>query len=673
MATALEIRLLGGLQIEGGEAGAPALTRKARALLAYLASRGRDGQSRDYLASLFWCDTPERQARSNLRQTLSSIRKFLGPARAELLRTEKDKVCLDVSRILVDIAEFERLVGENDRAKLEMAADLYKGDFLDGFALKEDGFERWAQVERERFRGLASACLQRLLATFEGEKNVEKSISTATRLLYLDPVDERAHRALMRGYSLQNRHATALKQYETCRIALQKELDVEPQPETTDLFRKIRLKRIQRTDVSVAATPSSAGADHLPPSTLALPTRPSVCVVPFRNLVGNADDDYLADGVTENIVVALTRFSELFVVAHRSAARGAAQISNPAALAERLGVRYLLVGGVARIGERMRVTVNLTEAGSGEALWAERYDRELGDIFDLQKEISDAIVAKLFVRVVDADRRRTEQARTEDLDAYELVLRGRHLLKSPDKETRETAKGCFERAIELDASSASAHAWLACYHLASLFHPHAADHDQLVEQTFYLANKAVELDSFDYFARIMLANACYLRRDFENAHRHAQFSFDQNPNDYEVLCSKGWIDALCGNIEEGLACSSRAMRFNPLAPDDCLMIVGLAEFNSENYDAALAAFSAMRTFFAWKFAGMAASYVRLGNEQDAKQAAREFMEAASIEFEAQGDELRQRLQSYWHGLFIFQDAETGEKLFDGMRQAGIPI
>jgi hypothetical protein len=115
------------------------------------------------------------------------------------------------------------------------------------------------------------------------------------------------------------------------------------------------------------------------------------------------------------------------------------------------------------------------------------------------------------------------------------------------------------------------------------------------------------------------------------------------------------------------------MRFNPLAPDDCLMTIGLAEFNKENYDAALAAFASMRTFFAWKFAGMAAASVRLERMADAEDAALKFMTAAAEEFEASGDTLRQRLHAYWHGLFIFQDAEASEKFFDSIRKAGIPI
>ena len=574
MKTALEIRLLGGLDIKPAAPGAATLGKKARGLMAYLAVRGEDGQSRDGLAGIFWCDSPNPQARTNLRQTLSTIRRFLGPNADRVLRAEKEHVALNGEAIVLDLPAFEVAAGSDDGAELERAAELYRGDFLDGFDLGHEVFEQWARVERERLRRLASGCLTRLLDSHLASGDAGRIVETASKLLALEPVHEAAHRALMRTYALQQRPAEALKQYESCRIALQKELGVQPQPETTDLFQEIRRQRsgtragaTEEVSPDDAWTPRAEGGAPLPPG-------PSICVLPFRTLRGAAEDDYLAVGISENIVVSLTRFSELCVIAHGSAMRGSAEMPDTADLATRLGVRYLLSGSVAKIGDRLRVTVTLAEADTGQSLWAERYDRPFGDIFDLQEEISDSVVSTLFVRVVEADRQRLGRKRDEDLGAYDLVLRARHLLKTPSEESRLEAKACLERAIEIDGENAAAHGWLACYHVMRLFHPHAGDHDRLVAEAYRWARRAVDLDRSDYFGRIMLALTCYLKRDFAGAHRHARASYDQNPNDYEVLCCKGWIDAVCGNIGEGIAIANRALRLNPLAPGRLLHDLG---------------------------------------------------------------------------------------------------
>ncbi len=280
----LRIALLGGLDISGGEASARAsLTRKARALVAYLALRGAGGQSREKLADLLWGNSAEEQARANLRQTLSLLRKALNGDGAGYLVTDGDQISLAGPDIELDVALFEHLVAEATPDALKRAAALYKGDLLDGFSLKEDSFEAWARAERERLRHLASDALTKLIAHCDEVGDTERCVETAARLLTLDPLREAAHRILMRAYAAQGRQASALKQFETCRDILKRELGVEPEPATVALYRDIRRQRAAAPEGETDTAPEQEAEN--PP----LPDGPSVAVLPFENKSGDPD------------------------------------------------------------------------------------------------------------------------------------------------------------------------------------------------------------------------------------------------------------------------------------------------------------------------------------------------------------------------------------------------
>lgn len=173
----LKIRLLGGLEITGNSgAGAPALTKKAKALVAYLALQRGQPQSREKLATLFWQDSPEEQARTNLRQALSSIRKALNGHKAADLVADRNQISLTGQDVDLDVAEFEQLVAEATPDALMKAAAIYKGDLLDGFSLKEDSFETWVRAERERLRLLASNALTELTAHHDKVGDLDRCV-----------------------------------------------------------------------------------------------------------------------------------------------------------------------------------------------------------------------------------------------------------------------------------------------------------------------------------------------------------------------------------------------------------------------------------------------------------------------------------------------------------------
>lgn len=233
-------------------------TKKAQALLAYLALRPGEAHPRDKLATLLWGDTGESQARSSLRQSLSALRKALPATRPPILVAEGQTVALDPSAVEVDVAAFERFTSEGSPAGLEQAVALYRGDLLEGLDLREAPFEEWLVAERERLRELAIEALAKLLAHQSKAGATERAIQTALKLLALDPLQEPVHRTLMRLYARQGRRAAALKQYQLCAGILRRELGVEPEPETKQLYQELRQQR------PLQPAPEGPGATSVP-------------------------------------------------------------------------------------------------------------------------------------------------------------------------------------------------------------------------------------------------------------------------------------------------------------------------------------------------------------------------------------------------------------------------
>src|SRR5213593_169780 len=224
----LTLRLFGGFQARFGEQDLTFPTRKAQALLAYLAVRPEQAHTRSKLATMFWGAAGRDQARQSLRQSLSALRSAFAPSPPRILVIDGDRVALDPSSIDVDVAKFERLASRDSPRDLEQAAVLYVGDLLDGVDISEEPFEEWLRGERARLRETAVHVFTRLVPHQAKMGSPELAIQTAVRLLALDPLREETHRTLMRLYARQGRLGDSLRQYQECVSALHGELGVEP-------------------------------------------------------------------------------------------------------------------------------------------------------------------------------------------------------------------------------------------------------------------------------------------------------------------------------------------------------------------------------------------------------------------------------------------------------------
>ncbi|MBT5111334.1 MAG: hypothetical protein HOM25_21840 [Rhodospirillaceae bacterium] len=581
----LDIRLLGTFSIRTTDGEEFPLPRKNKAVLAALAMNGARGLSREKLIDLFWGERDEEQAQASLRQSLASIRRVLG-SNYDCLQTNATNVAIDAVRVTIDAREFEELSESSGFGDRKRALDLYQGDLLDSAKIKEKDFETWLRPLRERLRGKA---ITLLIKELEEADEGEKVIVLASRLLDLDPTNEVAHRALMRTYAARGRENTALQQFIVCRELLEQELGVGPSHETVVLFEAIKGKRrrpVNREQSNSDLITVTASMDKAPP----LPAKPSIAVLPFKNRSGDPDQSYFSEGLTENIIAGLSRFRDILVIGVKSILVVRDQTTNLREIGRVLGVAHIVEGGVRKIGNRVRVTARLVDAATGQHLWAQNYDRDLDDIFAVEDEITDIIVASLAGQVEQLEIRRVTEKITDDPIAYDCVLRGRRCLNRYTRDGEFEARRHFEQALELDPEYASAYAGMSI----SFLHEYVASWSETPEATldraYDLARKAVALDDADSPARYALSLTYLWRGQHELAEVHMEKALELNPNDYHNLCLKSGILARSGRPVDSIKCSIEAMRLNPLAPENCLYFIGIAEYITGRYERALAAF-----------------------------------------------------------------------------------
>jgi adenylate cyclase len=377
-------------------------------------------------------------------------------------------------------------------------------------------------------------------------------------------------------------------------------------------------------------------------SALALPDRPSVAVLPFTNLSGDPAQEYFSDGVTEDLITGLSKISGLFVIARNSAFTYKGRAVRVGEVGRDLGVRYVLEGGVQRAGDRVRITAQLVDAATGYHVWAERYDREVRDVFALQDEVTREIVRALAVRLTEGERRRLGRVPTADLAAYDLVLHGQDERRRATREGNLEARRLFVKALDLDPDYARAYAGLGWVHLHSWQYLWSTDPGSL-GRAQELAERAIALDDTLTEGYCLLAQIHLWRKDHDRAMAEADHAVAIAPNDATGYETRAEVLAWAGRGEDGIRSIRQAMRLDPHYPFFYLWALGHASYVARhNGDAvdALARLARQNPNFVPAHAYLAVLYTEMGRAKDAQKAwerARRISPGASL------SSLRQRL------------------------------
>jgi adenylate cyclase len=409
----------------------------------------------------------------------------------------------------------------------------------------------------------------------------------------------------------------------------------------------------------------SAGQSQEEKEVLDVLAKPSLAVMPFENMSGDSGQEYLSDGITENVITTLSKIPNLFVIARNSTFAYKGKNISVQQIASDLGVRYVLEGSVQRTDDRIRITAQLIDAKSGNHLWAERYDRNMQDIFAVQDEMSMEITRALRVELIEGDQaRRWAGQETNNLEAFEKALQARALSQRGTKEDNMRARQLYMEALELDPAYVSAYAALGWTHFWDARFGWSEQKDLSLEDALRYAEKAISLDDNVEDAHLLLAAVHLLRRDWEKATKEAERAVALDPNGADAYSVLAGIVSCCGRWEEGIMYAEKAIRLNPFPPVRYYHWLGRAYYMTSQYSEAIATWKKLLFInpdYLPAHAFLAACYISLGRRNESAASAAEVLRI-DPDF---------TISSYARTLPYKNDADL-KRYTDALRRAGLP-
>jgi adenylate cyclase len=376
-----------------------------------------------------------------------------------------------------------------------------------------------------------------------------------------------------------------------------------------NIARPIRVFRV-RLEEHTATAPSGAQDAAI---AAAISKKPSIAVLPLVNMSGDPQQEFFADGLTEDIITELSRFHDLLVISRNSTFVYKGKAVKVQEVAREFGVEYVLEGSVRKAGDRIRVTVQLIDAETDRHLWAERYDRDLEDIFAIQDEMTRAIVATLPGRVEAATHERAKRKPTDNMVAYECVLAAKVLHHRSTRTDNAEAQRLLDRALELDPDYAHAHAWKACVLGQTWVYGWCVDSEATFQTIAAELETTLALDDSDSDVHRILAALNLNRDDHDKAAYHQERALALNPNYDLVVVQQGELLTWLGRPEEGIDWIKKAMRLNPYHPERFWNHLGRACYCAEKYAEAAEAFSRITRPDHAHHAFLAATLAQMGN------------------------------------------------------------
>ncbi len=397
-----------------------------------------------------------------------------------------------------------------------------------------------------------------------------------------------------------------------------------------------------------------------------LPEKPSIAVLPFTNMSGDPAQEYIADGITENIITALSKIPEMFVIARNSTFTYKGKPVNIRQVSEELGVQYVLEGSVQRAEDRLRITAQLIDALEGHHLWAERYDRDLRDLFALQDEVTMKILTALEVKLTRGEVAREYE--TENLEAWGHAVKGYSLYQRYTKADNAKARKLFEQALKLDPDYAFALVMLGRTHIMEARIGWSESSAESVKQALELGQKAVALRESEGSGHKLLAYVYIIQRQYDMAIVEGERAIALGPNDAEAHAFLAYTLHYAGRLEEAIVHIEKAMRLQPHYPALYLMVLADSYFMVGRYNESIAANKKLldrarrgEWLIHAPHLGLAANYMLLGQEEEAQFHSAEVLRT-NPKFSLKVFESRNP----------YKDPADMEHWLDALRKAGIP-
>ena len=404
-----------------------------------------------------------------------------------------------------------------------------------------------------------------------------------------------------------------------------------------------------------------AGLPEEPP--LDLPDKPSIAVLAFDNMSADSEQEYLADGISEHIIFALSKISKLFVIARHSSFTYKGKPVHVQQVGRELGVRYVLEGSVQKSGDRLRVTAQLIDATSGAHLWSESYVRELKDIFAVQDDITKNIVSAMQVKLTEGEQARVAAKGTDNLEAYLKCLQAKEYLLKFNPESNALGKQLAEEAIALDPEYAFAYRELSAAHMHDVWFRSSKSPKESMAKAMELVKKAIVLDDTFAEAHGWLGFLYSITKQYDKGIAQAEKAVTLNPNSAESHYRLGKTLGLAGRWEESIPEYKKAMRLNPILPNMYLWSLGQSYWGMGQYDEAIpwgekAVQQEPNSLLARVW--MAVIYVFSEREEEARAEAAEVLKI-NAKFSVQKYEKRAS----------FKKREDNERFISALRKAGL--
>jgi adenylate cyclase len=404
--------------------------------------------------------------------------------------------------------------------------------------------------------------------------------------------------------------------------------------------------------------------------TYPLPDKPSIAVLPFNNMSGDPEQDYIADGLTENIITGLSQISEMFVIARNSVFTYKGKPVKIKQISEELGVKYVLEGSMQKAEDRLRINAQLIDALKGHHLWSEKYDRKMEDFFSIQDDITLNIVIALQVKLTEGEQARVRHS-ADNLEAWALAVKAQSLFETYTRENIAKARELFKNAVELDPNYAYAWSYLGwTYYIDGVYYSAHYDRKKSFESASKMAEKALSADNKSSDAHALLSSVYLSQKKYDEAEAFGKKTIDLDPNSSENHAIVAITMQNIGKFEEAIALVKQAMRLDPYYPSwylarlgMCYQMVGMYEKSAASFEETIKRFREKEGTAPWDraYLHLASTYSMMGRLEEARE-----LVSKALEFNPK------MTVSLWRKRLQFKNPEHTERILESLRAVGLP-